>query len=114
MPGVELLDSQNVPLLIDRFPFNERSQSFQLYQRGVRWKTLESSISAQFAHRTAKDIFDEWVTGLAISGGVGVQLEHEMIEKLKDPNIHYLDYFTGDFDHTGHLTNDGVGVVSCD
>src|SRR5271163_4479411 len=44
MPGVELLDDNDVPLLIDRFPFAERYQSFQLYQRGVRWKTLESTL----------------------------------------------------------------------
>src|ERR1700722_10842540 len=44
MPGVAILDENHVPLLIDRFPFAGRYQSFQLYQRGVRWKTLESSL----------------------------------------------------------------------
>ena len=28
--------------------------------------------------------------------------------KLNDPEVHYLDYFTGDFDHIAHLTNDRV------
>src|SRR5258706_3010429 len=34
MSGVELLDEQGVPLLIDRFPYGQRFQSFQLLQRG--------------------------------------------------------------------------------
>ena len=110
MPGVELLDSQGVPLLIDRFPFDQRFQSFQLYQRGVHWKTLEDSLSAKFGHRPVKDIFDEWVTGLTLSSSVGEQLEHELIRKLNDPDVHYLDFFTGDFDHTAHLTNDRVAL----
>lgn len=110
MPGVELLDSQGVPLLIDRFPFDQRFQSFQLYQRGVRWKTLEDSLSAKFSHRPAKDIFDEWVTGLALSSAVGQQMERELIRKLNDPDVHYLDFFTGDFDHTAHLTNDRAAL----
>src|SRR5580704_7493755 len=65
MPGVELLDDNHVPLLIDRFPADQRYQSFQLYQRGVRWKTLQNSIGSHFTGRSVKDVFDEWQTGLA-------------------------------------------------
>ena len=108
MPGVELLDENHVPLLIDRFPVRERYQSFQLYQRGVRWTTLEDSVKTHFAGRSVKDVFDEWQTGLSIESGLSEQEEHELIAKLKDPNIHYLDFFTGDFDHSAHLTSDRV------
>jgi hypothetical protein len=48
MPGVELLDDARVPLLIDRFPYEQQYQSFQLLQRGVRWTTLQSALSATF------------------------------------------------------------------
>ena len=44
MPGVEVLDEQGVPLLIDRFPPDQRFQGFQLYQRGVSWTTLRDSL----------------------------------------------------------------------
>jgi hypothetical protein len=108
MPGVELLDDNHVPLLIDRFPVEQRYQSFQLYQRGVRYKTLEGSLKSHFAGRSVKDVFDEWQTGLAISAGVSQQEEKELIAKLNDPNVHYLDFFTGDFDHSAHLTADRV------
>src|ERR1700735_3043757 len=93
MPGVELLDDNHVPLLIDRFPPDQRYQSFQLYQRGVRWKTLQNSIGSHFTGRSVKDVFDEWQTGLAISAGVSQEQEHELIAKLNDPNVHYLDFF---------------------
>ena len=61
MPGVELLDQTGVPLLIDRFPYEQRYQSFQLLQRGVRWSTLESTLKHEFAARPLKDLFDEWL-----------------------------------------------------
>ena len=108
MPGVELLDENHVPLLIDRFPVSERYQSFQLYQRGVRWRTLGDSLKAHFSGRSVKDVFDEWQTGLSLSSGLSEQEERELIAKLKDPNVRYLDFFTGDFDHTAHLTADRV------
>jgi hypothetical protein len=107
MPGVELLDENHVPLLIDRFPFAERYQSLQLLQRGVRWQTLESSLRGKFG-RPIKELFDEWQTGFSMTSSVNEQTERELLEKLKDPSVHYLDYFTGEFDHVAHLTNDRV------
>ncbi len=105
MPGVELLEEHRIPLLIDRFPPDERYQSFQLFQRGVRWQTLEDSLKGKFA-RPVKDLFDEWQTGFSMTSAVSEQTERELLANLKNPKIHYLDYFTGEFDHVAHLTND--------
>ncbi len=107
MPGVELLDENNVPLLVDRFAPAERYQSFQLLQRGVRWQTLKASLTGKF-HRPLKDLFDEWQTGFSMNSSINEQTERELIANLKSPDVHYLDYFTGEFDHTAHLTNDRV------
>lgn len=108
MPGVEVLDEQGVPLLIDRFPYEDRYQSFQLFQRGARLKRLESALSVKFANRKAREIFDEWATGFSMTDSVGLEMERELLEKLKDPRIRYLDLYTGDYDHVAHLTNDRV------
>ena len=105
MPGVELLDDRDIPLLLDRFPYQEQYQGFQLFQRGVRWSTLKGSLK-QSVGKPPKELFDEWQTGLAISHSVNERLERELIDKLSDPQIRYLDFFTGDFDHVAHLTND--------
>jgi hypothetical protein len=105
MPGVEVLDEQKIPLLIDRFPYPAIYQSFQLYQRGVRWKTLEDAVPQHFS-RGIRELVDEWTIGFGLSGSVEEQTERELIAKLADPSIHYLDYFTGDFDHTAHATSD--------
>ena len=107
MPGVELLDENGVPLLIDRFPRSERYQSFQLYQRGVRWRTLESSLKGKFS-RGPRELFDEWLTGFSMMNSVSEQNERELLQALRDPRIHYLDYFDSDYDHVAHLTNDPV------
>jgi hypothetical protein len=105
MPGVEVLDSQKIPLLIDHFPYASQYQSFQLYQRGVRWKTLQNALPHHFS-RGLRQLFDEWTIGFELGSVVEEQTERELLAKLADPAIQYLDYFTGDFDHVAHATSD--------
>ncbi len=105
MPGVEVLDSLGIPLLIDYFPYPATYQSFQLYQRGVRWKTLQNALPHRFSH-SLRQLFDEWTIGFEIGSSVEDQTERELIAKLSDPSIQYLDYFTGDFDHIAHAASD--------
>ena len=105
MPGVEVLDQLNIPLLIDFFPYAERYQSFQLFQRGVRWKTLQHSLQHRFS-RSLRQLLDEWTIGFEIGSSVEEQTERELIEKLSNPRIRYLDYFTGEYDHVAHGTPD--------
>lgn len=107
MRGVELLDEIGVPLLLDRFPASQRHQTFQLLQRGVRWETLKSSLKRLVA-KAPTQLLDEWVVGISITDTLDKQYEQELLQKLQDPNIRYLDYFTGAYDHVGHLTNDMV------
>jgi hypothetical protein len=106
MAGVEWLDQQGIPLLIDRFPFAQRYQSFQLLQRGVRWSTLQSSLQGKFTSRPVKDVFDEWQIGFSMSNGVSEAVERDILRSLADTKVRYLDYFTGEYDHVAHLTND--------
>jgi hypothetical protein len=106
MPGVEVLDDLGIPLLIDRFPYQATYQSFQLYQRGVRWKTLRRSFQSRFTSRSVRQLLDEWTMGLELGSSVEEQTERELIEKLADSQIRYLDYFTGDYDHVAHSTPD--------
>jgi hypothetical protein len=105
MPGVEVLDDLGIPLLIDRFAYQSAYQSFQLYQRGVRWKTLQHGLQNRFAH-SLRDLLDEWTIGFEVGSSMEEQAERELIEKLADPGVRYLDYFTGDYDHVAHGTSD--------
>jgi hypothetical protein len=107
MPGVEVLDQSGIPLLIDSFKPAERYQSMQLFQRGVRWATLASSLKREIA-RPVRELIDEWQTGFEMAEGLERQEEKELIAALADPKILYLDYYTGDFDHTAHLSNDAA------
>lgn len=104
-PGVEVLDEAGIPLLIDAFPYNERYQAFQLYQRGVRWTTLERGLKNSFLMKP-REFVDEWTIGFERNDIVLGQLEREMIEKLNDSRIRYLDYYMGVFDHTAHGNRD--------
>ena len=58
MPGVEVLDTLGIPLLIDRFPYQASYQGFQLFQRGVRWKTLQHGFQRHFTSRPIRDLLD--------------------------------------------------------
>src|ERR1700689_3519844 len=81
MPGVEVLDEQNIPLLIDRFPYPAVYQSFQLYQRGVRWETLKEALPKRFS-RDLRELLDEWTIGFDLGNSVEEQTERELIAKL--------------------------------
>lgn len=105
MPGVEVLDDLRIPLLIDRFPYAAVHQGPQLYQRGVRWKSLQNGLAHRFSH-SLRELLDEWTIGFDIGDSVEQQTERELIEKLADPGVRYLDYFTGDYDHVAHGTPD--------
>ncbi|MFL6254870.1 MAG: alkaline phosphatase family protein, partial [Pyrinomonadaceae bacterium] len=105
MPGPELLDEVGVPLLLDAYAYDERFISFQLYQRGTRWTTLQRGLQNKFA-RPPGELFDEWQLGLGGRDILNAQQERELIEKLQDPRVRYLDFYSADFDHAAHHNRD--------
>src|SRR5215213_7798508 len=105
MPGAELLDEVGVPLLADAYPYEERYISFQLYQRGTRWTTLQRGLQNKFA-KPPGELFDEWQLGLGGRDILNAQQERELVEKLQDPRVRYLDFYTTDFDHAAHHNHD--------
>lgn len=106
MPGPELLDELGIPLLVDAYPYDERHLSFQLYQRGTRWTTLERGLKNRFLTRTPRELFDEWLVEFEGRNIVMDQLERELLEKLKNPRLRYLDFYTTEFDHATHHNRD--------
>lgn len=117
MPAVQYLDQQFQerlklggeapgPLLIDRFRPEQRYQGFQLLQRGIRWTTLQESLQTEFTKRPLRDLFDEWQTGFSMSDSVMLSVEQEMLVQMRNPEVHYLDFFTGEYDHVAHLAAD--------
>src|SRR5215212_7599818 len=86
MPGSELLDEVGVPLLADAYPYDGRFLSFQLYQRGTRWTTLQRGLQKKF-QRPPGELFDEWQMGLGGRDIVMAQQERELLEKLQDPRV---------------------------
>jgi hypothetical protein len=107
MPGPELLDEVGVPLLADAYPYEERYLSFQLYQRGTRWTTLQRGLQNKFA-KSPGQLFDEWQIGLDGRSILNEQQERELLEKLSDPKVRYLDFYTTDFDHAAHHNRDAA------
>jgi len=111
MPGVEVLDRAGIPLLMDRFPPAETLQSFQLFQRGVRWNTLKDALARRFS---AESIVSMVESGDAPSydSVLAKAQEVELERSLENPEILYLDFFTGELDHEAHATSDPKTLLS--
>lgn len=100
--GVEVLDDLGIPQLLDHFKYEERHATFQLFQRGIHWSTLKRDLPNWVKARTPSEIISEWSIGLDMRKALREQYEREVVEKLGNPNIIYLDYYTEEFDHTTH------------
>jgi len=79
--------------------------TFSLFLRGARYSTLQNGLQNRFK-RSAKELFDEWTMGFELRNALTDQLVREMVEKLADPKLRYLDLFMPDFDHVAHHNND--------
>jgi Type I phosphodiesterase / nucleotide pyrophosphatase len=106
MPSVRVLDEAGVPLLSDQFSYQERYQSFQLFQRGVRWKTLQHGIERRLSTSKLLSLIEDPQGGLRLEEGLARQTEADVLHALQNSDILYVDLFTGDIDHTGHSIND--------
>jgi predicted AlkP superfamily pyrophosphatase or phosphodiesterase len=111
MPGVRELDRAGIPLVLDAFGFAHSYQSFQLFQRGVRWETLQQALKRRFSGKAI------WLSlesggGPALSTVLLQQEENELENSLANSEITYLDYYTGEIDHEGHETNDLRALVN--
>jgi hypothetical protein len=105
MPGAETLDEVGLPLLVDAYSQDERYISFQLYQRGMRWRTLQHGAQNRFL-KNPRELLDEWTIGFETRNTVFDQLERELIERLSNPRFRYLDFYISDFDHAAHHNRD--------
>ena len=105
MPGTEVLDSIHVPILIDAYDNYQRKPGYQLYGRGAPVRTLQRAAEAKFL-RNPVQLASEFVTGLETRNIVFDQTERELVQKLNDPRVRYLDLLAMDFDHTAHHNND--------
>lgn len=105
MPGVEVLDQINVPLLCDAFAYENRYISYQLFQRGADLGVISKGFIDYFP-RTPRGIIDEWTIGFDLSKTTTDQNERHIISRLQNrPEIDYFDYYTPHFDHISHLNN---------
>jgi hypothetical protein len=105
MAGAEVLDSLRTPMLIDAYPHEERYVTFSMFQRGPRFITYQNTLLNMFK-RGPRDLFDEWTMGFEFRRTVPDELLREMLGKLSDPKVRYLDIYLTDFDHVAHHTND--------
>lgn len=105
MPGTEVLDWLQIPLLVDAYDNYQRSSSLELYARGASWAPVQRAGEAKFK-RNPIDLATEFVTGLELRNAVFSQFERELESNLSNPRVRYLDLMTLSFDHTAHHNND--------
>ena len=105
MPGTEVLDTLGIHPLMDAYDDDERLTSFQLYQRGARLRTLQRAGEERFV-KDPRRLVTDLLLGLDMNDIVYNELERELVEKLSDPRVRYLDLLTGKLDHAVHHNND--------
>ena len=106
MPAVEVLDEAGVKLFADYYPFTAAYRNAQMFSRGANLGMLRTALTNTFQPARAQLLFDQWQAGFTMSPNVYKEMQRAVIERLDDPQIEYLDYFTGEFDHQAHLTMD--------
>lgn len=109
MPGVQVLDRAGIPLLIDQFQPQAVLQSFQLFQRGVRWTTLKDALIRGFSSTTLGSILEN--SGPSLGPALGKETEGLLESGVQGSSYFYLDLFTGDIDHEGHATNNPEAML---
>lgn len=105
MPGTEVLDSLGVPMLMDAYDNYQRLPGSQLYGRGARLATLQRAGQATFLKNPIR-LAGEFISGFDLRATVPAQIERELIERLNDPRVQYLDLYETSFDHVTHHNND--------
>jgi hypothetical protein len=105
MPGTEVLDTVRVPMLIDAYDNYQRKVGSQLYGRGAPIALLQRAAESKFL-RNPIDLAAEFVSGLETRNIIFDQEERELVEKLNDPRVRYLDLLMMSFDHNAHHNND--------
>jgi Type I phosphodiesterase / nucleotide pyrophosphatase len=104
MPATEVLDSLGVRLLMDAFDDNERLPGPQLFQRGARLQILQHVAQDRLLKHPGQ-LMGAFIGDFDMRNAITDEVELELIEKLKNPRIRYLDLMTSSFDHQAHANN---------
>ena len=111
MPGVEVLDRAGIPLVSDRFPPQEVFESPQLFARGVDWTNLAHALERHFSGKAVMSMV-EGSGSPSFDETLLAQTEADDKKALAQPEIFYIDYYTGEIDHIGHANNDPEALMS--
>jgi hypothetical protein len=103
-PAAQVMDEQGIPLLSDAYGVSEKYSSLQLLTRGLM--ANPKSASRLFSLQSPKGWLDEWTIGLQGDELFIDTLERDLIAKLKDPQVRYLDFLLPVFDHTAHVNRE--------
>lgn len=111
MPGVEVLDRAGVPLFIDYFKPPQSYQSFQLFQRGVRWETLSNVLMRRLSTSAIIATLEE-ADVPSYESLIQQQTDSELKDGIAGSEVLYMDFYDGDVDHEGHATNQEAALMA--
>ncbi len=88
MPGVEVLDRAGIPLMIDQFPYDRILQSFQLFQREVRWTTLKNALLRSVSGKSLVSMLES-AAPISLSSSLSRELEAQLEQGLRgsEPSV---------------------------
>jgi hypothetical protein len=107
-PAAQVMDEQGILLLSDAYDVSEKYVSLQLLSRGLM--ANPKSASRLFSLQSPKGWLDEWTIGLQGDKLFLDTLERDLIAKLKDPQVRYLDFLLPIFDHVAHVNREPEAI----
>jgi hypothetical protein len=107
-PAAQVMDEQGILLLSDAYDVSEKYVSLQVLSRGLM--ANPKSATRLFSLQSPKGWLDEWTIGLQGDELFLDTLERDLISKLKDPQVRYLDFLLPIFDHVAHVNREPEAI----
>ncbi|HET9131042.1 MAG TPA: alkaline phosphatase family protein, partial [Terriglobia bacterium] len=107
-PAAQVMDEQGILLLSDAYGPTEKYVSLQLLSRGLM--SNPRTAARLFSLQSPKGWLDEWTIGLQGDELFVDTLQKDLVAKLKDPQVRYLDFLFPVFDHTAHVNREPEAI----
>jgi hypothetical protein len=104
--AAQVLDEYEVPLMADAYSPSDRHVGIQLVARGLKSISIAGGFKRLLTLQNPKEWLDEWTVGVEMETVLFDVLERELIAKLQNPQVRYLDFLVPFFDHTAHLNRE--------
>lgn len=109
-PAVEGLDAAGIPLFSDAFAAEDRETGIQLVRRGTKFIDL-LNVGLEPVKGPLLARFGDLIVGVDFERAYATVTQEALITAIRDPKIHYIDFYDAIVDHRIHDDNDDETIL---